>query len=351
MRRGGKHMRFDSIPFDPRIAAAALVLVAVAGLFALNGSTPTGEASAGTDRLRIGHVPGLLTSPHYTAVEEDFYEEEGFDAEMVQLPGPEINKALTNGRIDVGSGATTPANYQIASEVPIRFVAARAGYGPDQPGASLAVRSDLNVTSVDDLRGKTICSSTSGSMGDLWIRIWADRVGLEHGEDYEFTYLGDETSYQGAFSSGSVDACFTDSSTPMDLLRMEGLAYEFDSFSRSGIIAAFAAVREDWTTEEQDKLRRFLRAYVKAAKYARDNPQERLENVAAHSPYTMDQLERMTHPRVPRDLRVNATKIRIGQDYMVRYGQLDQHYDVEPYVVNRFVADIQEDIAGMGPAG
>ncbi len=332
------------------VGAVALVILA-GGLVVMNGQTPTGQAATDADRLRIGHVPGLLTSPHYTAIEEGFYEEEGFDAEMVQLPGPEINKALVNGRIDVGSGATTPANYQIASEVPIRFVAARAGYGPDQPGASLAVRSDLNITSVDDLRGKTICSSTSGSMGDLWIRIWADRVGLEHGEDYEFTYLGDETSYQGAFLSDSVDACFTDSSTPMDLLRMEGMAYEFDSFSRSGIIAAFAAVREEWTTTEQDKLERFLRAYVKAAKYARDNPQERLENVAAHSPYTMDQLEQMTHPRVPRDLRVNTTKIRIGQDYMVQYGQLDQHHDIEPYVENRFVADIQDDIAGMGPAG
>lgn len=336
------------------IGRRAGMVVAVAAVVVLAGCTGSGGSDAsgdGREPLRIGHVPGLLTSPHYTAIEEGFYREAGFDAEMVQLPGPEINKALVNGRIEVGSGATTPANYQIAAEVPIRFVAARAGYTADQSGASLAVRSDLNVTSIDDLKGRTICSSTAGSMGELWIQIWADRVGLEHGEDYEFTYLGDETSYMSAFASDSVDACFTDSSTPMDLLRMEGLAYEFDSFDQSNIIAAFAAVREEWTTEEQDKLRRFLTAYAKAARYARNNPQERLENVAAHSPYTVSQLENMTIPQVPRDLRVNATKIKIGQDYMVQYGQIDQHHPVDPYVVNRFIAQVQRDLQGIGPDG
>lgn len=335
---------------------AGLAVVIAAGLMFVNAqapTSPTGQSGGGEDLepLRIGHVPGLLTSPHYTAIEEGFYREEGFDASMVELPGPEINKALVNGRIEVGSGATTPANYQIASDVPVRFVAARAQYTPDQAGASLAVRSDLNITSVEELEGKTICSSTSGSMGELWIQVWADRVGLEHGEDYEFTYLGDETSYMSAFSSDSVDACFTDSSTPMDLLRMEGLAYEFDSFSRSGIISAFAAVRQDWVEEEPEKVRRFLRAYAKAAKYARNHPQERLQNVAKHSPYTVDQLEDMTKPGVPQDLRINQTKIEIGQDLMVRYGQLDEHHNVSPYVVNRFVADVQQDIEGIDPAG
>lgn len=325
------------------IAAAALIVIAGGGFMLANQETDTGEEEL--DPLRIGHVPTPGTSPHYTAIEEGFYEAEGFDAEMVQLPGPEINKALLNGELEVGSGATTPANYQINAELPLRFVAARGFDFSGKHGASLVMRTDLNITDIpEDIRGKTLCASTAGGMGELWIQVWADRVGLEHGEDYAFTYLGDETSFVSAFSSGSVDGCFTDTATNGDILVVNGLGERVADFSRGDIISAFVAVREEWVTGDQDKLRRFLRAYARAAEYARNNPQERLENVAKYSPYTVEELEQFTMPVIPEDLRVNATKIRIGRDLMYEYGQIDQKNPVEPYVYNDAIAAVQQEL-------
>lgn len=330
------------------IVVAAAVIVVGLGFILTNGSdTRTGGEDL--DQLRIGHVPGLGTTPHYTAIEEGFYEAEGFDAEMVQLPGPEIGKALLNGELEIGSSATTPANYQINAELPVRFVAARGFDFTGKRGASLVMRTDLNITNIpEDIRGKTLCASTAGGMGELWIQIWADRVGLEHGEDYEFTYLGDETSFVSAFASGSVDGCFTDTANNGDVVVINGLGERVADFSRGDLISAFVAVREEWVTGDQDKLRRFLRAYARAAEYARNNPQERLENVAKYSPYTVEELEQFTIPSIPEDLRVNATKIRMGRDLMYQYGQIDQKNPVEPYVYNDAIIAVQQELGQGG---
>lgn len=327
--------------------AAAVALIAVGGLgFILTNGQDTGGEEL--DTLRIGHVPTPGTSPHYTAIEEGFYEAEGFDAEMVQLPGPEIGKALLNGELEIGSSATTPANYQINAELPVRLVAARGFDFSGQQGASLVMRKGLNVTDLpEDIRGTTLCASTAGGMGELWIQVWADQVGLEHGEDYDFTYLGDETSFSSAFASGSVDGCFTDAATQGDVLVIRGLGRRVANFSRADIISAFVVVREEWATQEQDKLRRFLRAYARAAEYAREHPQERLENVAKYSPWTVEELEQFTIPRIPEDLRVNTTKIEIGRDLMYEYGQIDQKNPVDPYVNNTFIAQVQRELGQL----
>lgn len=326
--------------------AAVLIVAAGIGLVMTNGNTPTGDApSEELEPLRIGHVPGLGTSPHYTAIEEGFYREAGFDAEMVQLPGPEIGKALLNGELEIGSSATTPANYQINAELPVRLVAARGFDFSGKQGASLVMRNGVEVNNIpEDIRGKTLCASTAGGMGELWIQVWADRVGLEHGEDYEFTYLGDETSFVSAFSSGSVDGCFTDTPSNGDVIVVNDLGRRVAEFERSDLISAFVAVRKEWVTEKPDKLRRFLRAYAKAAKYARNNPQERIENVAKYSPYTVEELQQFTIPRIPKDLRVNATKIRTGRDLMYEYGQIDKKNPVEPYINNTFIAQVQREL-------
>lgn len=298
------------------------------------------------DKLRIGYVPAPLNSPHYTAIEEGFYEEEGFDAELVQMPGPEIGKSLLNGRVEIGSSATTPAAYQRANDLPLRLVASRAGYTQNgSGGAYLVATEESGINSSEDLKEKTICLSTSGGMGELWLAMWADEQGYEQGEDYEVTFLGDETQYQTALSSGSVDACYLDLSHPdYTMLEKNVGVKKIHEMPRGDWVAAFVGVREEWVDEEPEKLRRFLKAYVKAADYARNNPDERIENTVKYTSFPRETLEETVLPSVPEDLSIDVEDLNQVQSLMAENGMVEEEQEMGDIVHNDAVLEVQQEI-------
>jgi len=331
----------------------AVVLIVSAGLiggfYALQNQNPDNSSidnSEELDQLRIGHVPGALTSPHYTAIEEGFYREEGFDAEMVKMPGPEIGKALLNGRLEIGSSATTPAAYQRANDLPLKLVSGRARYTEDGPGgAYLVATEESGIESSEDLEGETICLSTSGGMGELWLAMWADEQGFEQGEDYEVTFLGDETQYQTALSSGSVDACYLDLSHPdFTMLEQNVGVTKVHEMPRGDWVAAFVGVRDEWVNEEPEKLKRFLRAYKKAAEYARNNPEERIENVAKYSSYDEETLRETVLPSVPQDLSVDTQDLNQVQSLMAEHGMVKEEQEMGDLVHNDAILEVQEEL-------
>lgn len=329
-------------------AALAVIVLAGVGIFALQNTdnqTQT-DTQEDLDTLRIGHVPTPLSSPHYTAIEEGFYREEGFDAKMVQMPGPEIGKSLLNGNLEIGSSATTPAAYQRANNLPLRLVASRAGYTADgEGGAYLVATEDSGINSSEDLEGKTICLSTSGGMGELWLAMWADEHNYEQGEDFEVTFLGDETRYQTALASGSVDACYLDVSHPGYTMLEENVGVKvIHEMPRGDWVAAFVGVRQEWVEEEPEKLRRFLRAYKKAAEYARENPEERIENVAKHTSYSEETLRDTVLPTVPQDLSINVENLNDVQDLMYKHGMVEKDQKMDSLVYNDAIQEVQQDM-------
>lgn len=337
-------------PHQPEIAVVLIVSAGLIGGFTAvqnqNLDNSSIDNSGEPDQLRIGYVPAPLNSPHYTAIEEGFYEEEGFDAELVQMPGPEIGKALLNNRVEVGSSATTPAAYQRANDLPLRLVASRAGYTENgSGGAYLVATEDSGITSSEDLEGSTICLSTSGGMGELWLAMWADEQGYEQGEDFEVTFLGDETRYQTALASGSVNACYLDISHP-DLTMLEenvGVT-KIHEMPRGDWVAAFVGVREEWVNEEPEKLKRFLTAYKKAAEYARNNPDERIENTVKHTSFTEETLEKTVLPSLPQNLSVDVQDLNQVQSLMTEHGMVEEEQEMGDLVYNDAILEIQEEL-------
>ncbi len=331
------------------------VLVLTVGLLGIGFLQTTNTDSTDTsspsnseelDKLRIGHVPSALTSPHYTAIEEGFYREAGFDAEMVKMPGPQIGKALLNGKLEVGSSATTPAAYQRANDLPLKLVAGRSQYTQNgSGGAYLVATEDSGINSSEDLKGKTICLSTSGGMGELWLSMWAEKHGFEEGKDFEVTFLGDETQYQTALSSGSVDACYLDVSHPdFTMLERNVGVKKIAEMPRGDWVAAFVGVREEWVKEKPEKLQRFLKAYAKAAEYARNNPEERIENIAKYTSYSEETLNETVLPSVPQNLSVNTKDLNQVQSLMAKHGMVEEEQDMEPMVHNQAIIQVQREL-------
>lgn len=329
----------------------AIVLVGIAvgfGVYSPGETDDTGEENLTT--LKLGHVPHLLNSPHYTAVEKGFYREAGFDPEFVKLPGPEMGQALVNGDIDVAQVATVPAVYMAQSDLPIVNIARTARFTENKSGAMIILSKDINVSEPSDFEGMTLGSCCSGSMGELFLHMWADRNNLSFDEDFTYTTVGDEQGFLSAFASGSVDAVYRGVGYPtFTMLKQEGLVQEepFHELENSQYIASYAAVREEWLEEETEKVRRFLDAYVKAAEYARNNPEEREEFVAKHSGYDVETLRKAKNPVISEDLSIDVGTLNTVADLMLQYELVEEDQDMQQLVDNQYVEDAM-DRAGDG---
>lgn len=333
---------------NQKLAAAviAVAVIAGAGIFYTTQTADQSDNGEDLETLRIGHVPSPLSTPHYTAIEEGFYREQGFDAEMVQMPGPQIGKALLNERIEVGSSATTPAAYQRANNLSLRLVAERARFTRNgSGGAYLVAAEDSDITSSEDLQGRTICLSTSGGMGELWLAMWAEEHNYTQGEDFQITYLGDETQYQTALASGSVDACYLDASAPTYTMLDENVGVRIiDRMPRGDWVAAFVSVRKDWIEEKPEKLNRFLTAYKKAAEYAREHPEERIEHVAKYTSLSEETLREATLPSVSSNLSIETSDLEQVQSLMAENGMVERDMDMSPLVYNEAIMEVQSEM-------
>lgn len=331
------------------IGAGAVVVIALAGIAMLNpGQTPTGDAaSEDLETLRIGQVPAPASEPYYTMIDEGFLREEGFEAEIYDFGGPGIPNALERGTIDIGSSATTVSVYQMQGGTNLRAVAQRYGAEQGQDNEFMVVRDGIEINSTEDFEGLTLCTESAGSMDDLFMKRWAEKNGIDLQEDVDYIYTSEE-SWQTAFASGSVDACVLND-PGATLLENEGLAYKYESLSRPDFWTTFVAVHERMIEEEPEKLRAFLRAYARAAAYARQNPNESLENMAEYTGYDVSTLREADLGEVRQDLRVNMTLLNEVHDTMYQYGLIEERYDMSTYVDNSFIAEIQQDVEGVGP--
>lgn len=317
-----------------------IIVVISGGIYGLTSFEESNETDENLTQLKLGYVPAPLNSPHYTAKEEGFYRDNGLKVEFYEMSGPEIGKAVKNGRLDIGSSATTPAVYQARAGLPIRLVAARAGCTKDQGCNYLMVRDGVEIDSVEDFKGKTLCTETSGSMDELFLKIWADNNNISLEDDVKYTYTSEE-SWEAAFASGSVDACAV-SEPGKTYLENKNLAHVYQPLKKSHYRTAFVAMRADMLKERPEVAKRFLKAYAEAAEYARDNPEERKKHVSNYTGISMDVLDQATVSQVPENLTVDTALMNNVQDDMYEYGLIQDTYNLEKMVDNSIIREVQE---------
>lgn len=295
--------------------------------------------------IKIGHVPHPLESPIYTGAHQGIFREAGFDVEVVQLPGPEISKSLVTGEIDYGIAATGPITYQRQSGLDIKAIAMTAGFTDGGgPGGWLIVREGTNISSAEDLRGKTVATCCSGSLGEIWLHKWAEEHNMTVGEDFTYTTLGDEMSFPSAFESGEIDAAYRGVSHPTyTKLRQKDLVKEepIHKLERGDYVTSFLTTSNSKIQNNPEQVRRFVEAYKEAAEHARENPEDRIESIAAMTSYDEETLRETQLPRVPADLTVDVSIMRDVQGLMHRYDMIEEEKNMSEIVDNSFIEEVE----------
>jgi NitT/TauT family transport system substrate-binding protein len=218
----------------------------------------------GADKIRIGvsnyNISNLTVGVAQT---ENFFRQEGIDAEIIRMNPNVATMALVSGDIDYSTlvGSVIGANLKGAR---LKMIAC------SQDRTPLSLVSKAAVKSVKELKGKTIGVGSYGSTPDIIARLVVKYYGVDPETEIKMLALGSDTARLSALKEGVVDAIIV--APPADY---EGKNMGFNILSRAGEILRFpynglgASVKK--LGEKPDEVKRVIRAIVRANGFIRRN--------------------------------------------------------------------------------
>lgn len=194
-----------------RLTAVALALATALALGACSRAdrddtaAPAADAGATAPELRLGYFPNVTHAPAIIGAEAGLFTKELGATKLTTQnfnAGGEAVNALLGGSLDatyIGSGPSINAFAKSKGEA-VRLIAGAVG-----GGAQLVVKPE--ITSVDQLKGRTIATPQAGNTQDIALKKWLPENGLAVGEGPDAVTIAnlDNPRTFDAFKQGSVD--------------------------------------------------------------------------------------------------------------------------------------------------
>ena len=165
---------------DVAVAFVAIVVLAACGSSAFSSSgsaSGSSSAPAKATTIRLGYFPNVTHAPALVGIEDGVFAKALGSSTKLETTsfnaGPEAVEALFAGAIDAAFVGPNPAinAYSKSGGKAIRIVS-----GSTSGGAFLIV--SAVITTVADLKGKTVASPQLGGTQDVALRSWLKKQGL-----------------------------------------------------------------------------------------------------------------------------------------------------------------------------
>ena len=196
-----------SLSFTKKLTALACSLLAVTMFTACSGTAPN-AASDGASPTKVAIGVGgqtLLTYlPTTLAAQLGYYEDEGLDVELQDLQGgSKALTALVGGSVEIASGYYEHTIQMQAKQQSIKSFVQMG----KSPGLALVVAPGMTaeITSLEDLKGKTVGVTAPGSSTDMLIRYLLVQAGMQV-TDVSVAGIGAGSSAVAAMQSGEIAA-------------------------------------------------------------------------------------------------------------------------------------------------
>lgn len=200
--------------------------------------------------------------PLYIAIEAGYMKEQGLEIELVTMKGgPAAVGALLSGDVDLTFSAVETPIKMRAQGKDLRVIALMQDKNP----CVLVVPTNSTVKSLADLKGKAIGVTATGSLTDLVLRSYINRLGMNAG-DFEIFGLGSGATVAAALERGQVQAAIT--VTPfLTRLQMDNKVKVIHDFRREVYPGQSLLVRgADLGGPKEQIQRRFVAALAKGSK-------------------------------------------------------------------------------------
>lgn len=179
-----------------------LFLAACSGESKDASSSNTGKDSEKKELITIGYQKGntLNILKEHGNLDEAL-DEAGYEIEWKVFPtGTVLLEALNTNNIDFGHASDGNAVFMQAGGHPLNYVASEAPY-PE--GVALVVKTDSEIKSVEDFKGKTIGVTKGGNQHYLLL-VALEKAGIST-EEVEIRFYKDAAEGLAAFTKGEFD--------------------------------------------------------------------------------------------------------------------------------------------------
>jgi ABC-type nitrate/sulfonate/bicarbonate transport system substrate-binding protein len=247
-----------------RVISSCLTAVLIAS--ALTGAG--GRPAAGATPLKIVYPqPSAATTPLWLAHDQGFFARQGLDVSLTQVTGSSAVATISSGESQIlFAGATEVADFD-ATGGDLAMIAGAENY----PVFSLYVSKDINT--VQDLVGKKIAVTRSGTSTDTTARIILEHYGLTGKVDI-ISSGGTLAGVMAAVTSGVAAGGIL---SPPTTAKAEAAGLkELVNGVRLGVpmAALVMSVRRSYLEKNRDTVMRALKAYVDAWGYVRNPASE-----------------------------------------------------------------------------
>ncbi|MBS3137818.1 ABC transporter substrate-binding protein [Candidatus Woesearchaeota archaeon] len=251
-------------------------MVIVSSLYLSNESSQpiTGQAILKDDvKVKIGYREHLLYLPAYVAQKNNYYAEEGLEAELINFDSTnQLVEAVLSGNVDAAiGGVNAVVPLTIEGKTPGLLRIFNLGILTDDFDA-LVVAKNSNIKTIQDLEGKII-SSLPGTAA----KIWMDRMLDQEKLNGKITIIQTADSQQlNALVSGSVDAIFV--LEPLATIAEEKnigrilIKSPISKYFRTDLLFETSIMSNDFINKNPTTAKKIIRAIDKAIVFINNNP-------------------------------------------------------------------------------
>lgn len=203
-----------------------------------------------------------LNAPFWVIQDAGFAKQEGLDTDLVYIPSSStVAQATLAGEVVI-----SPANGQVITDVGLQGGDLVAMGGVTNVVA-FYIMATPDIKTVNDLRGKTVGVTRFGSSGDVGVRMFLTKYGLEPIKDVPLVQFGGLPEIAAAMSKRTVYASAF--SQPMAYVAQQGGARMLANLSKENIPFLHVGIttRRKFMRERRAQAKAYLRAYGRAVHF------------------------------------------------------------------------------------
>jgi NitT/TauT family transport system substrate-binding protein len=245
-------------------------LAGSAGALALGLAAPRRAAAAET--IRQGYQTNIWGMPTYYLIKSGYLEKHGLAVEEFAVPSGNITmQQMVAGQVDLGTYAGPSF---IIGNVKGGLVAIAVIENVGKT-ARITTRKDLNITKVEQLRGKRIANLTGSSVGNDLVDVVLPHYGLHKG-DYQEIRM-DVNNMVAALAAKTVDAMVN--VEPYNVIAVsDGIGSDLLDFSQFDPMPVFMAATAQMVEKRPEVIVAYLKAWLDAANDFKNN-QKKVDDV------------------------------------------------------------------------
>ena len=240
--------------------------VSLAELAAYTGAEPPSGRKPEKGHLEVAiAATGPLYLPLLLAQEAGYFSRRGLTLSITQVSATASTQALVSGKVDIYQGGAAAITANLAG-TDIIYVAAAVDR------STLALFGQKGLTSFENLRGKSVATTSPGAFGEIAVRRTAKEHGMEVGKEIKLLYHRSTQEALATFLAGNADGLVI---TPpqSDIARNKGYPVIVDYYERGlRIIGPGMAVTREFSQKHPNTLKAYLMAYLDGVKRSIEDP-------------------------------------------------------------------------------